>query len=433
MKTLLLKDAEALALNKKERILYFLLLGFFFALYAPGYDWTNNVMVWVVFLYSFFYNTIKEKWAILKSRKALLVIMVFYLFNCTSGLLSKNFGEGVSMIGLRIGLFVFPVAIGSIYLPTILKQRLLLGFAVATSSGAIGCLLFGIWRVAQHGDLSLLYNDNLSAIINLQSIYFAMMINLAIFSFMYLLLHNATLLNKNVLFLVIVILFVVHFLLASRVGIFILYTAVFIFAAYYILSKKKVLEGVTLIMGLLLCSFLLVKFFPKTINRFKELTYTKFEYNSKGRESHFNMELTPDQWNGANLRLAVWHCAFSLIKKNIIWGTGEGDKMDVLKKEYAKRDFAFGIATNRNPHNNYLDVWLGLGSIGLILLLLGFFVLPTQQCILYKDWLGLIIIASFMFSFVSESYMDRTMGNTLLGFFMAFISSYKKPSTLNSY
>ena len=31
---------------------------------------------------------------------------------------------------------------------------------------------------------------------------------------------------------------------------------------------------------------------------------------SMGKESHYNMEVTADQWNGANLRMAAWRCGW---------------------------------------------------------------------------------------------------------------------------
>jgi O-antigen ligase len=117
----------------------------------------------------------------------------------------------------------------------------------------------------------------------------------------------------------------------------------------------------------------------------------------------------------------------------MVFGTGLGDKMDVLKNEYAKKGFVFGIQTNRNTHNNYLDIWLSLGLTGLIIFLTGFIIWPLFTCFRTNDWFGAIIIISFTLSLLSETYMDRTMGNTLLAFFTAFISSYKKPVKITAY
>ena len=70
-----------------------------------------------------------------------------------------------------------------------------------------------------------------------------------------------------------------------------------------------------------------------------------------------------------------------------------------------------------------------MGRVFRMLLLAGFFVLPLYQCVKGSDWYGMIIVLSFAFSLVPETYMDRTVGNTFLAFFLSFIASYKKPIT----
>ena len=426
-KRLLLEDPAAAIFNRKEKNLYFLLVFFFFALYMPGINWLYNVGMWVLFVYSFFYNTPAEKLALLKKRKAVVLLMAFFLLNCISALLSENVKEGISWVGIRISFLVFPLAIGSIFIGRLLKERILYGFVFATCAAGVLCLAYAVKRAVHYHDPSLLYNDNLSEIINLQSIYFAMLVNLALFSFGYLYFTKSALLPKYSWLFVLVVLLPVHFLLASRIAIIILYGFVLLFALYTIFYKRKRWQGLLLAAGLVTGALLLFLIFPKTLNRFKELGYTKFNYSSTTRESHFNMALTPDQWNGANLRIAVWGCAWTVAKEHLITGTGLGDKMDLLKKQYAKKGFAFGIYTNRNVHNSYLDVWMSLGLIGLLLFVAALFVFPCIQCIKTGDWYGLLVISALCLSIISETYIDRTMGNTILSFFLSFIACYKKP------
>ena len=430
MRTLLLQDINAVDLIKKERTLYFVLLLFFFSLYTPGITWFYNVCMYVFFIYSFFYNSLSEKWILLKQRKEIIIILCFFFLNLISALLSKNIQEGVGMLGLRVSLAFIPFAIGSIYIKKILKDRIIFGFAVATATAAAGILIYGIWRAANNNDISLLYNDNLSGIINLQSIYYAMLVNIAIFSFVYLWMINSFLINKSLIVFILFILFIVQFLLASRIAIIILYSSTLIFAIFHIFRKKLILEGLTLLMGLLIGIFMLVNFFPKTINRFKELTITQFDFKSMAKESHFNMDLKSDQWNGANQRLALWECGWEVIKKNLIFGTTLGDKKEELQKEYARKEFYFAINAGRNLHNNYLETWASMGIIGLILLLSGFIILPFYYCVKTNDWFGLMVVLCFIISMISETYMDRTVGNTLIAFFISFITCYKKPGTI---
>ncbi len=427
-RALLLKDRDAALLYNNEKSLYAVLSFFFFALYVPGVSWLYNAGMWIVFAYCFFYNNLAEKISLLKRRPALLLMILFFLLNCISALFSDNIKEGVSWAGIRLSLLIFPISIGSLYIRSLLKDRIILSFSLAATLAAAGSLAWGAWRAVRQSDFSLLYNDNLSGILNLQSVYFALLINLAIFGYAYLLVRKSLPVKNFVMIPVFLLLAVVHFLLASRVAIIFLYSSVFIFAACLVAQKRKIPQGITLLLILLLGGFSLVKFFPKTINRFRELGYTQFDFKSQAKESHFNVAVTADQWNGANIRIAVWQCAWQVTQQHLLLGTGIGDKMDDLNKQYAKNGFQFGIKNTRNVHNNYLDTWMTMGLLGLVLLLAGFFVLPLCQCLKGRDWYGMIIVLSFAFSLVTETYMDRTVGNTFLAFFLSFIASYKKPN-----
>jgi len=424
-------DVGAVLLEKRDRRLYFLLLLFFATLYTPVSPIPNGISMWLLFGYSFFHNTLPEKWQLLKQRKEILFMILFFLLNCISALLSANQKEGISWVGIRIALFVLPFAIGSIYIKSALKERLLYAFASVTFLAAIGSLMWGIYRAIRWHNTALLYNDSLSEVLNLQSIYFAMLVNLAIFCYVYLLVKKSRFISSNSLTIIILLLFIIHFLLASRIAIIILYGGVLIFAIAHIIRHKKLLEGATLILGLFIGSILLIKFFPKTINRFKELAYTSFNYTNNGPESHYNMEVTADQWNGVNIREAVWQCGWAVIRKHWITGVGLGDKLDELKTQYTLKGFEFGLRTNRNMHNNYLDIWLAMGLAGLLVFLQGFIVLPLIKSIKTNDWLGIAILIAFILSMITETYMDRTLGNVLLGFFSAFIASYKQPRILD--
>ncbi len=430
LNVLLLKDPAAVSFSKKEKILYYLLAIFFLSLYAPVITWVYNAGMWMFVAYCLVFNSVQEKKVIFKERKLLLAIILFFLFSCISAALSVNKAEGLAIIGYRLNLLAVPLSLGTICISQKLKQRIINAFAFATTAGVLFCLLWSIFQALKYNDFSLLYNDNLSFIINFQSVYLAMLVNLAVFSYVYLLVKNDTLVNKLLLVPAFFILLIVNFLLASRISIVLLYGSILVFVVFYIIRGKKILEGVTLVMGLLLGCFLLIKFFPKTINRFSELTYTKFDFKSEGKESHFNMAVTSDQWNGANIRLAVWECTWALIEKHPVTGVGLGDKMDRLKEQYARQGFTFGYKTNRSVHNNYLDIWLSMGLLGLIVFLTGFFILPVINCLKLKDWYGLTIIFVLMIALFTETYTDRMIGNTMLAFFISFITAYKKDAVI---
>jgi len=210
-------------------------------------------------------------------------------------------------------------------------------------------------------------------------------------------------------------------LLASRTLMATLCLITIGFCFYYIFKQKKYLEGVTLLLGLFIGGFLIFKFFPETLNRFKEFSYTKFNYQNAGVESHYNMQLDSTQWNGVNFRRAAWACGWELFKQHPIVGVGLGDKKIELFKVYEQKHFQFAIQTNKNVHNNYLDILYSLGIIGLLLFLIGWIGLPIAVAWKYKDGLTVLIILTFAAAWITEIYFDRNLGGMLTGFFIPFL------------
>jgi O-antigen ligase len=302
-------------------------------------------------------------------------------------------------------------------------------YSFITTAAALVCLVSAFVVFRRLHETSYLYNDSLSDFVKIQSIYFALMINLAIFSYIYLLSKKEVITRyRTAVYAAVFFLLIIHFLLASRIAIIILYSALLVFAFYYIVKRRKILEGVTLITGLLIGSIVMVKLFPKTLNRFREMLFTEYTYTSSGVESHYDMEITADQWNGANIRLAIWSCGWELARQNPLFGAQLGDKKDRMMEIYRDRKFEFALKTKRNMHNNYLDVLCTFGIIGLTLFLLAYFILPSIACYRANDGLGIFIVAAFAFSLITETYLDRSLGCVLFGFFSSLIAAYKKPA-----
>lgn len=426
MRSLFLQDVVGDQFSIKDKVFYALVAGFLVTLYFPTMPVINNIFTGLLVVHSCWYNSFREKWQLLRSRIAVQCMLLFFLLHLISALFSANKQEAIAMLLMRSPLLLFPFAFGTILVKEELKNRIWWLYAVVTTCAAIMCLVWALVVYGKTGIAAGLYNDSLSEAIGKQSIYFAMMINVAIFSLVYLLSKNVVFISRSLAYASICLLVIVHFLLASRISIMILYTGLIIYAAYYIFKKRKLLEGLTLFMGLLIGGFLLIKFFPKTFNRFHELSYTNYTFGSKAVESHYDMAVTADQWNGANIRLAVWQCGWELAKENLLFGVGLGDKMDELVKVYRTRGFEFGIQSKRNLHNNYFDILVTFGVTGLLIFVAGYLALPFIRCVRTKDTLGSIIILALSVALISETYLDRSIGNIVCAFFIPFVISYQK-------
>ena len=311
-----------------------------------------------------------------------------------------------------------------------MRNKILLGTAIIVSVSCLVSLAFAISQYLQKNNSAWLYNDALSYLIGQQSIYTSLLVNISIYIFAYHLLYSRLSQGyKLLLGFGIAFLFIISYLLASRNMMLILYTTIIFLSFYFILTKKKYLLGATLLAAMLITGLLIFKVFPKTINRFKELAYTQFDFQSQAKESHYAGELTPDQWNGANFRLAAWKCGWQLFKEHPLTGVDLGDKDDELLKIYTQKKFQFAIATQKNVHNNYLDILFSMGVAGLFLFLSGWILLPFGEFIRNKDGLSIIILITLTLAMFTENYFDRSIGAMLFGFFVPFLLTSSKART----
>jgi len=454
--SILLNDPMGSSFSRKEKILYGLTAGFFITLLLPDMPVINNFFTGGLFLFCWFYNKSTDKRRALTHRKEIVLMLLFYCLHIISAFLSHNGQEAFKMLVLRVPLLVFPLSLGLLFIRAALKDRIIQAYAAVVSLGALVCVVYAWIRYARTGDGVYLYNDSLTEALNIQSSYYALMVVLAVAGFIYLLGKGYFSGGQGVYVRgIIVLLLIFHFMLASRISIFILYTGLLIVLGSHIIRHRKTALArnrserfvrrtdigdmrklgyfldktnsrilwlvIALAAGLGLC----MKVLPKTMNRFRELEYPSYSFTSVAPESHYNGTLTPDQWNGANIRLAIWKCGWGVAQKHWLTGVQLGDKQDSLMEMYRKKGFTFALERKRNMHNNYLDIFCSFGMVGIALFLLGYLVIPLWKAARMKDMLGLALLLAMVVSMSVEVYFDRSLGCLLMGFFFSFIAAYK--------
>lgn len=427
MKALVLLDGEGSNLSIKEKLFYWLVLLFFISLFIPRMPVITNILLGMFVIISFSNNSIKEKLQLLKARPYMLLFLLYYLLHHLSILWSEDKMEATTQLAMRLPIFLFPLAIGTMVINIRLRDRIIFALTIVTTVAALVSLGLSFAQYRATGNSGYLYNDSLTVHFFLQSIYVAMLVNISIVGLIYLLSKRVSFITTpGLLYLAILVLFGYHFLLASRSAMILLYGGLFLFAVYYIIKKRKYLEGSTLILGMFIGAFILFKFFPKTVQRFKELTYTNYQYSSKGAESHYDMQLNSEQWNGANTRLALWSCGWEVAKNNMIAGVGIGDRIQAVNEVYKARNFTMAIETKKNVHNSYLDALLTFGVGGLLMFLLAFVVLPLVDVAKRGNMFDLFVVTAFIVSMIFEVYLARSIGSMLAGFFFSFIAATKR-------
>jgi O-antigen ligase len=428
MRSLLLLDLEGKDFTRHEKSLYFLLAAFFITLYLPRMPVVNNLFIGLIFMHCLRMTTWAAKKQLFRERKALIFIFLFFGLQVISALVSGNRQEGFAMLAMRSPLFLFPLSIGLIHTRKELKFRILLVYCITVVLAGAICLITAWVQFKKSGDMTYLYDDGLTEAIDRQSIYFSLMVDFALFAFTYLLFKRSFAIeHPGGVYLCIAFLLVIQFMLASRIAIIGLYCGLLVIALAWMIKNRKLVRGMTLIFTLVGVVLLLVHWFPKTMDKFKELTYTSYQFDARPIENRVDKQrVNPEQWNGMNIRLAVWRCAGELIQQHWLLGVPLGDKQERLMAVYRSKGFEFALATRRNMHSTYLDVLGNVGVVGLIIFLLGFLVLPAIACYKENDALGGFILISFAIALSTETYIDKSVGCILLGFFISFVLSTKK-------
>lgn len=413
-------------MDSRKKIFFIAFLFFTVALFFPSQQVFNFATTAILVITSFLVSPLKERGPLLRQRRYTWWMLAFFGLILVSVALSSNQKAGFRYLDSRLALLYFPLLIGTMRLERKFRDQLLLSFAIITTIFALSCLGYGIYRATTLHNNEFLYNDSLSEpITGHQSIYLSLLVNISIYIYAYAFFVPALKTYRGWFGLAIVLLFGCSFLLASRNLMLVLYGFTLLFLVVYCIKYRKYLELATLVMGLLIGSFAVYKFFPKTINRFRELSFSKFDYKKDGAESHFNVAVDSTQWNGLNTRLAVWRCGLELFRESPMMGIHLGDKKDKLMKKYEEKGFKFAIRTQKNLHSNYLDILVSLGIVGLIVFLIGWIALPLLTAWRYRDYLALIVFITFALAMVTENYFDRSLGGVLFGFFIPFLLSDK--------
>jgi len=416
--------------HKKERVLLISFFLFFISLFITRlvYAYTAGMSV-LGAVALFYYTTYQEKVQLFRERNYLRFMFAFVVILIFSYIDSDNKSAGTQFLLRRIPLLIFPFTIGLISLNKKQRDTILLGAGIIVSIACLASLGYAYYRYKLENNTVWLYNDALTHLIKQQSIYTSVLVNISVYSFVYYLLNYQLVGWKRLLLIIGTgFLLVISYLLASRNMMLILYLTIFLFSLYIIIKRRKYIAGIGLLVAIGIGIAVIFIFFPKTINRFRELAFTQFNYESQAKESHYAGNLTPDLWNGANFRLAAWPCGWQVFRQNPILGVGLGDKKDELFKVYREKNFTFAISTGKNVHNNYLDILMSTGLIGLFVFLMGWAILPMIRVIRNRDAMGFLILLTFLLAMLTENYFDRNLGAILFGFFIPFILSIEKKS-----
>ena len=124
-----------------------------------------------------------------------------------------------------------------------------------------------------------------------------------------------------------------------------------------------------------------------------------------------------------NTRVEIWKSAWGSFQSKPILGTGTGDVKDDLLAQYQARNFKYGIKNKYDAHNQYIEIALVIGFIGLLLFLLSL-LLPFWIAFQQKEYLYLIFLMLFGLSCLTENILENQEGVLFYSFFNSFFACH---------
>ena len=135
--------------------------------------------------------------------------------------------------------------------------------------------------------------------------------------------------------------------------------------------------------------------------------------------------------SSANLRVIKWKSALEVFQSNFLVGVGTGDVNEELVKEYTRKNFYWGIRDKYNAHNQYLEIAIALGIVGLVVWLLNLAV-PFYNSLIAKEYLYTEFIFIFSLSCLTESMLCAQKGVVFYAFFNSLFLFQLMPKAIKN-
>lgn len=339
------------------------------------------------------------------------IIMGFYFFGILSLFYGKNIDNTNFNNEIKLSLLAFPLSffINNLNIKKIYRS-VFKAFIEGTFISVVLSLLNSLIIFYYEREISVFFYDHLAFFSHAS--YFSMYLNFAIGLLYYFWFSPSKkdYIKPYINFSISFFLSIIVLMLASKTGIFTLLLIHLIAAFYWTLKYKKIKQGLILIASITAVVVISLTYSPQVLERIVTM-----------KESIQNFDGKPN--TSTKTRLAVWKESYTLIKDSPIIGYGTGDVMDILTEKYKEKGFHDLAKKHLNSHNQFIQILLGSGFIGLIYFL--FLIaypylknLTSSQYLLYTIFTALIIL-----NFLTESMLETQSGVVFFSFFITIFYS----------
>lgn len=425
-------DTNAMKLNGQpfhERAYVFLCL--LVVITMPLSIHANSVSIMLLALNWIIEGRWKQKAQRLLRSKFSLLWIIFFFYHAASIVYSDNKGEAQFELEKKLSFLVFPLIFSTADFITGKNARTILKYFIGACVVACAiCLGNAIYYYFQ-GNSSLFVYHGLGSALGFHAVYFSTFIGFCIFTLLYHLLQNYKTIEtpKKVGFVALILFFFVFMILLSSKTIIV--TVFFISLGMGIMRFLKRYSKLAVSGAAVLCLVVFAVVIRKTPylnSRFQEIfkeNYTTVLNQNDYRDFHFT---------GGTIRVAIWKSVYDVVNEQNaqLFGVGIGDAQKLLTDHYNNIHIYPGDAilgfkgfTHYNAHNQYLQVYITLGIVGVILFLIILFYC-YKHALRSRHVLLLSLLILFSAFFLTESALSAHKGVVFFVFFTSLFVLQKR-------
>ena len=343
----------------------------------------------------------------IKENKVLLVLASIYLLYFLRILLQ---GESTFDLEQKLSLLVFPLTLlysNINFTKNYLSAKIIYLFSSVAS--IVCCFLIALYNYSLSDNVSYFFYDKLSFFIHVG--YYAMFLCLAMAIALDLFLFSDFSRRRKNIFLISAIILAVGVLfLSAKASLFAMILIFFLFGFRFVQKTKQWKKA--------LLFFLLIIFFGI-------LAYFFLDVLKERIDTFISSLIEPPQHaDTTSSREMIWQRAFELIERKPFFGYG-ADANNMLFESYRNHGMTVELEKKLNAHNEFLQMFLGLGVIGFIflsyVLIKGFIVSIKNSDIVFLSFLIIIFIG-----FATESMLETEAGILYFSMFYCLFMITKK-------
>ena len=337
-----------------------------------------------------------------KEKKGILALAFLYVTYVVGLIYSTNLKYGLFDLEVKLSLLLFPLVffVSKIEMKKVADNILnsfIDGCFVASMlsliSAAIQYYLYGNINSFFYGELALYGHSSYMAIFLCFSSALIYIRNIKQ--------NNAIKFPLKDLFLL-GLFSIMIFFLVSKTGIISILLIHFTFIGYLIIKNKLFLKGTIVLVLISTLLFTGYKVFPEVNNRFNEMFSVVFSESTELNST-------------SSIRAEIWKTSINILMQHP-FGVGTGDVKDVLVENYMDSGLDYAAEKELNAHNQFLQIALATGILGLLVLLLMIFY-PLYYAIKNKHIIYIVFLCLMTINFLTEAMLETLAGVVFFAFF----------------